>query len=36
MRSHQNLATWLKALDLVTDVYKGTECFPKEEPVWAN
>jgi four helix bundle protein len=31
MRPHQNLAAWLKALDLITDVYKGTERFPKEE-----
>ena len=31
MRPHQNLEAWIKALDLVTDVYKGTEHFPKEE-----
>lgn len=31
MRPHQNLDAWLKALELVTDIYKGTERFPKEE-----
>ena len=31
MRPHQNLEAWLKGIDLVTDVYKGTERFPKEE-----
>lgn len=31
MRPHQNLEAWVKALDLVTDLYKGTEHVPKEE-----
>jgi four helix bundle protein len=28
---HHNLEAWNKALDLVTDVYRSTEAFPKEE-----
>jgi four helix bundle protein len=31
MRPHQKLEAWIKALELVIDVYKGTEHFPKEE-----
>lgn len=31
MRPHQNLDAWVKAIELVTDVYKGTEHFPREE-----
>ena len=31
MRPHQNLDAWSKAVDLVIDVYKQTERFPKEE-----
>ena len=31
MRPHQKLEVWIKALELVTDVYKDTEHFPKEE-----
>ncbi len=31
MRPHQKLEAWSKAIDLVTDVYKSTERFPKEE-----
>jgi four helix bundle protein len=31
MRPHQKLEAWSYAIDLVTDVYKGTEHFPKEE-----
>src|SRR2546426_9934145 len=31
MRPHQKLEVWIKALELVTDVYKDTESFPKEE-----
>ena len=31
MRPHQKLEAWAKALELVTDVYKKTEHFPKEE-----
>ena len=29
--SYQNLVAWQKAMDLVTDVYKVTGAFPKEE-----
>ena len=29
--SYQNLVAWRKAMDLVTDVYKVTGAFPKEE-----
>lgn len=29
--SYQNLVAWQKAMDLVTDVYKVTRAFPKEE-----
>jgi len=31
MRPHHNLEAWSKSVDLVIDVYKGTERFPKEE-----
>jgi len=31
MRPHQKLEVWIKALELVTDIYKDTERFPKEE-----
>ena len=31
MRPHQKLEAWNKALELVTDIYKRTERFPKEE-----
>jgi len=31
MRPHQKLEAWSRAIDLVTDVYKSTEHFPKEE-----
>jgi four helix bundle protein len=31
MRPHQKLEAWSKAIDLVTDVYKSSEHFPKEE-----
>jgi len=31
MRPHHKLEAWNKALELVTDVYKQTEAFPKEE-----
>ena len=31
MRPHQKLEAWSKAIELVTNVYKGTEHFPKEE-----
>lgn len=31
MRPHQNLEAWIKSLELVTDIYKTTERFPREE-----
>lgn len=31
MRPHQKLEAWSKAIELVTDVYKNSEHFPKEE-----
>src|SRR5712691_3496263 len=31
MRPHHKLEAWSKAIELVTNVYKGTEAFPKEE-----
>lgn len=31
MRPHQRLEAWSKALELVIDIYKRTEHFPKEE-----
>jgi four helix bundle protein len=31
MRPHQKLEAWIKALELVLEVYKGTEHFPREE-----
>ncbi len=31
MRPHQKLEAWSKAIDLVTDIYKSSEQFPKEE-----
>ena len=31
MRPHHKLAAWSKAVELVTNVYQGTEDFPKEE-----
>ena len=31
MRPHQKLEAWSRAIDLVTDIYKSTEHFPKEE-----
>lgn len=31
MRPHQKLEAWSKAIELVTDVYKSSEKFPKEE-----
>jgi four helix bundle protein len=30
-KSYQDLVAWQKAMDLVTDVYKVTGAFPKEE-----
>ena len=31
MRPHHKLEAWIKAIQLVTDVYKSSEGFPKEE-----
>jgi hypothetical protein len=31
MRPHQKLEAWSKAIELVTDVYKSSEHFPKED-----
>jgi four helix bundle protein len=31
MRPHHKLEAWSKAIEFVTDVYKHTEGFPKEE-----
>jgi four helix bundle protein len=31
MRPHHKLEAWNKAVALVTDIYKSTEVFPKEE-----
>ena len=31
MRPHQKLEAWSKAIELVTEVYRSTEHFPKEE-----
>jgi len=31
MRPHHNFEAWSKAVELVTDIYKSTEVFPKEE-----
>jgi four helix bundle protein len=31
MRPHQKLEAWRKALDLVIEIYKHTEKFPREE-----
>jgi four helix bundle protein len=31
MRPHHRLEAWNKAIDLVIDVYKSTEHFPREE-----
>ncbi|MBE0516899.1 MAG: four helix bundle protein [Methanophagales archaeon] len=31
MNSYQDLEVWKKAMELVTDIYKVTQTFPKEE-----
>ena len=30
-KTHKDLDVWKKSVDLVTDIYKVTKCFPKEE-----
>lgn len=31
MKSHKDLDVWKKSMDLVTDIYRTTKDFPKEE-----
>ncbi len=31
MRPHQKLEAWSKSIDLVTDIYRSTDDFPREE-----
>ena len=31
MRPHEKLQTWIESADLVLNIYKATEKFPKEE-----
>jgi four helix bundle protein len=31
MKSHKDLDVWKKSMDLVTDIYRVTKDFPKEE-----
>lgn len=31
MRPHEKLQTWIESVDLVLNVYKASEIFPKEE-----
>lgn len=31
MRTHKDLTVWKKSIDLVSDIYKMTQTFPKEE-----
>ena len=31
MKTHKDLDVWKKAVDFVTDLYKETQNFPKEE-----
>ena len=31
IRSHRDLIVWQKAMDLVVNVYRATDCFPKAE-----
>ncbi len=31
MRPHEKLQTWIESVDLVLNIYKATEKFPKEE-----
>ena len=31
MRPHENLQTWIDSMNLVIDIYKHTENFPREE-----
>jgi four helix bundle protein len=34
-RPHKNLVTWQKAVELVTEIYRMTEGFPKKEEIGA-
>jgi four helix bundle protein len=31
MRGHRDLIAWQKAMDLVTDIYRASQAFPKDE-----
>jgi four helix bundle protein len=31
MRGHRDLIAWKKAMDLVTEIYRASQAFPKEE-----
>jgi four helix bundle protein len=31
MRPHEKLEVWIQAVDFVVNIYRVTECFPKEE-----
>ncbi len=31
MRSHHNLDVWKKSVDFVIEIYRATDCLPKEE-----
>ncbi|TQD33490.1 four helix bundle protein [Haloflavibacter putidus] len=31
MKTHENLDVWKKSINLVTDIYTISKCFPKEE-----
>jgi four helix bundle protein len=31
MRPHEKLQTWIESVDLVLNIYRATESFPKEE-----
>jgi len=31
MKTHKDLEVWKKSIEMVTEIYKQTNCFPKEE-----
>jgi four helix bundle protein len=31
MKNHKDLDVWVKSMDLVTDIYRATKTFPKDE-----